>query len=114
MPTAPFGRAFVGLAGLSLRNDGAGLLNLDVFARGFGDCDLVCDCDLDWIADWVVEEGVVLGSGLVLFNCSKRANSEDTGFWYLSVAVHPGHSVLLTIDVASVSGTLSSITQNYV
>lgn len=29
IPTVPFGRAFVGLAGLSLRNDGAGLLNRD-------------------------------------------------------------------------------------
>ena len=59
MLAAPFGRALVGLAGLSLRNDGAGLLNLDVFACGFGDCELVCDCDLDWTPDWVAEEEVV-------------------------------------------------------
>ena len=89
--TAPFERAFVGLGGLSLRADGAGLLNLEDVALGFGDCDLVCDGDLDWIADVVAEVGVDWASGLVLFNCSKRANREDTGFWDISVAVIPAH-----------------------
>ena len=81
--TAPFGRAFAGLCGRSLRADGAGLLNLEEVDLAFGDCDLVCDCDLDWIADVVAEAGVDLASGLVLFNCSKRANREDTGFCHL-------------------------------
>lgn len=89
--TAPFERAFVGLGGLSLRADGAGLLNLEDVALGFGDCDLVCDCDLDWMADVVAEVGVDLASGLVLFNCSKRANREDTGFWCRSAAVLSAH-----------------------
>lgn len=39
--TPPFGRAFVGLGGLCLRADGAGLLNLEDVAPEFGDCDLV-------------------------------------------------------------------------